>query len=215
VGPPLPRARVFAGEVRLPAIIGDPTPFVVGADAAPLKLAPGGFAQASEEANAALARHVDDATRALASDPAATVVELFAGAGNLTVLLARERSGVIAVESDRDACAAARANLAVRGLTARIVEADARGFAIPASTKIAILDPPRVGAKEVCRALAERPVPGVVYVSCDPPTLGRDLEMLASAGYELRTLDTFEMFPQTSHVESVAVLERPRGARKR
>lgn len=201
-------ARVFAGAVKTPARIGDPTPWIVGADGAPLRLAPGGFSQASEEANAALVRRVDELARELAGDGAKTL-ELYAGSGNLTILLARSLR-VAAVESSRDACEAARANLVARGLVAKVTEADASRFAVPSGTKLVLLDPPRTGAKEVTRALASSPPPFVVYVSCDPPTLGRDLSALAALGYGARAVETFEMFPQTSHVETVAALARAR-----
>jgi len=213
---PLAGLRIFeeSDEGRAPgaprprptAVIGDPTPWIVGADGAPLRLAPGGFSQATEEGNAKLAAHVAELAASLSPAGAATL-ELYAGAGNLTVLLARDRK-VVAVESDGDACVAARANLTARGLDARIVEADASTHPIPPATKLVVLDPPRTGAREVARALAARPVPAVVYVSCDPPTLGRDLGVLADAGYELRAAQGFEMFPQTSHVETVCALVR-------
>ncbi len=204
-------ARVFEGQVKIPATIGDPTPWLTGADGAPLRLGPGGFSQASEAGNTRLAQRVAELAAQLSPDRNGSVVELYAGAGNLTVLLARSHA-VLAVESDRDACAAARINLAARGLSARVVEGDAASYAIPPATKLVVLDPPRAGAKEVARALAARPVPAILYVSCDPPTLGRDLATLADAGYELRSIEAFEMFPQTSHVETVAALVRgPRG----
>lgn len=211
-------ARIFEGDVRVPARIGDPTPYITGADGEPLRLAPGGFSQATEEGNVLLANRVAELVRELPPGPC---VELYAGAGNLTVLLARERS-IIAVEQDRDACLAARENLAARSASiggratseARIVEADAASFPIPKGTKVVVLDPPREGARAVAEALAARGVktnaPAVVYVACDPPTLARDVRTLIEAGWELRTVETFEMFPQTSHVETVAVLV-PRG----
>lgn len=221
-------ARVFSGGASLPggrrggsadprlaatpAKIGDPTPFIVGADDAPLRLAPGGFSQATEAGNAQLARRVGDLARELADGPC---VELYAGAGNLTVLLARDRE-VVAVEQDHDACEAARANLAARGLTARVVEADASAHEIPRATRLVVLDPPREGARAVAEALAARAArgptgraPAVVYVACDPPTLARDARILTTAGYVVRAIETFEMFPQTSHVETVVVFDPP------
>lgn len=210
-------ARIFEGDVRVPAKIGDPTPYITGADGQPLRLAPGGFSQATEEGNVLLAQRVAELVRELPRGPC---LELYAGAGNLTVLLARDRS-VVAVEHDPEACAAARENMASRAasgaprLDVRVVEADAGAFTIPKSTKVVVLDPPRDGARAVAEALAAHRVPrekapAVVYVACDPPTLARDVRILVRAGWELRTVETFEMFPQTSHVETVAVLV-PRG----
>ena len=200
--------RLFAPGVKRPAVIGDATPWTEGADGAPLRLAPGGFAQAHPEVNAALARRVAE----LVGD-AEKVVELYAGAGNLTVMLAR-RASVAAVESDAGSCDAARANLAARGLSAKVTQADASSFAVPKNTPAVVLDPPRAGAREACERLAAAAPKRVVYVSCDPQTLGRDLAVLCGAGLEVRAADAFEMFPHTSHVEGVVLLERAkRGAR--
>lgn len=205
-------ARVVVGDASRPAIVGNPTPWMMGADDRPLRLAPGGFGQASEAMNRALALRVAE----LAKDAVPSggkIVELFAGAGNLTVMLA-PLGDVIAVESSRDACDAARANLSARALSARVVEADAGAYAWSPSTRLLVLDPPRTGAREVAARIASSPARDqprhVIYVSCDPQTLGRDLALLAGAGYAPRALETFEMFPQTSHVESVLALERAR-----
>jgi 23S rRNA (uracil1939-C5)-methyltransferase len=202
--------RVFTEGVRVPAKIGDPTPYILGADAAPLRLAPGGFSQATEEGNTLLAGRVRELARGL---PAGSCVELHAGAGNLTVLLARDRE-VTAVEQDHDACVAARANLEARGLGARVIEADANAHEIPRSTSLVVLDPPREGARAVAEELAKRAArgpggraPAIVYVACDPPTLARDVKTLVAGGYEVRAVETFEMFPHTSHVETIVVLE--------
>jgi 23S rRNA (uracil1939-C5)-methyltransferase len=134
-------------------------------------------------------------------------VELYAGAGNLTIALARVLGDLVAVESSRAACDAARKNLAVRGLAARVVEADAASHAWSPATRVLVLDPPRTGARDVAARLAASRVRRVVYVSCDPQTLGRDLALLAPA-YALASVDVFEMFPQTSHVETVVALDR-------
>jgi 23S rRNA (uracil1939-C5)-methyltransferase len=209
-GGALAGARVFAGAVKTPARIGDPTPWVLGPDGAPLRLAPGGFAQAGEEGNALLAQRVATLAREVAPSRS-PAIELFSGAGNLTVMLARDFD-VTAIESDAEACEAARQNLSARGLVARVTTRDAgehvRAQRAP-GTKLVVLDPPRTGARDVARALADKPLPAVVYVSCDPPTLGRDLETLARA-YDIHALETFEMFPQTSHVETVVALVKKR-----
>jgi 23S rRNA (uracil1939-C5)-methyltransferase len=203
-------ARLSLEGAKRPATIGDPTPWTTGADGAPLRLAPGGFGQANEEANAGLVRHVARQVReGRAATSTGPTVELYSGSGNLSVLLARDAPELVCVEADRDACAAARANLAARGLAARVVEADAGAFAWPAGTKAVVLDPPRTGARPVAERLVDGRVPLVVYVSCDTQTLGRDLALLGSA-YTPRSIATFEMFPQTSHVETVVVLDRIR-----
>ena len=203
-------ARVTAGETRSPAKIGDPTPWIRGGDGAPLRLPPGGFGQASDDGNALLARRVAELARvAVAGRPDARALELYAGAGNFTVLLAPLSQPLVAVESGRESCDAARLNLDARGLAsrARVVEGDAAAFAVPPQTYLVVLDPPRTGAREACARIAESSVKHVVYVSCDTQTLARDLALLAPR-FAPRAVEAFELFPQTSHVEAVVHLSR-------
>jgi 23S rRNA (uracil1939-C5)-methyltransferase len=207
-GGSLAGARVLDDDAKRPATVGDPTPWMTGADGQPLRLAPGGFGQANEAVNTSLSLHV--AGLAQESRPK-KAVELYAGAGNLSVLLASVSEGLVCVEASREACDAARANLEARGLAdrARVTEADVDGYEWKASTDLVVLDPPRTGARRAVERLAGSRVARVLYVSCDAPTLGRDLGLLAET-YTLESLATFEMFPQTSHVEIVAHLQRRR-----
>ncbi len=222
-------AFVTAGA-KTPAEVGRPAPVSTGADGRPLVLPLAGFAQAHGKTNESLAHAVAHETYRLltgaepsteaprhSSDSLPTrtpetalpgVVELYAGSGNLTVLLARFARDLVAVESVGPACDAARTNLAARGLTARVVNADAETYAWPKATRVLVLDPPRTGARAVAETLARAPKPhGIVMVSCDPATLGRDLAILAPH-YEPTRITTFEMFPETSHVETLVVLRK-------
>jgi 23S rRNA (uracil1939-C5)-methyltransferase len=178
---------------------------MLGADGLPLSLSSGGFAQSSELVNTSLAERVLALLETQSPNHDAGVVELYAGAGNFTVLLARAFSRVTTVESDEQACAAARANLSARGLTAKVTCADADSFVPKPGTDLVVLDPPRRGAKELSVALAASRVKSVVYVSCDPPTLGRDLAAL-SARFDVAAVESFGMFPGTSHSETVVLL---------
>jgi 23S rRNA (uracil1939-C5)-methyltransferase len=199
-------AGVLVGDAARPAVIGDPTPWMAGADGRPLRLAPGGFGQATEPMNTRLAKHV---AAIVGGGRAGKAVELYAGAGNLSVLLAGEVTDLVCVESNRGACEAARANLVDRGLAGgvRVVEADADAYVWSPATRLVVLDPPRTGARAVAERLAAARTPLVVYVSCDPATLGRDLAIL-SATHAPVSIAAFEMFPNTSHVEAVVALER-------
>lgn len=200
-------AQVQLQGAKKPARIGDPTPWMMGPDGVPLQLAAGGFGQPSERGSADLARYVADVAGARGAE---TGVELYAGAGSLTVLLAQAIPALVAVESDEASCVAARANLAARGSSARVVHADAEGYEWARGTKALVLDPPRTGARAVAERLAAGDVPRpptVVYVSCDPQTLGRDLAFLEGE-YLATSVRTFELFPQTSHVETVVALAR-------
>lgn len=199
-------AQILLEGASRPARIGDPTPWTTGADGSALQLTSGGFAQANTTVNVALARHVADlATRARVG----RAVELYAGSGNLGIVLAPAVGELVCVESNRECCEAARTNFATRGLRARVVEADAEGYAWKVGTELVALDPPRTGARTVAERLASSRIAHIIYVSCDPQTLGRDLAALEAA-YNPASVHTFEMFPQTSHVETVVALERRR-----
>lgn len=184
---------------RQPMRFGAPAPVMIAADGEPLLVA--GFAQASERGAVKLARRVADMV------DGGRIVELFAGAGTLSVLLAKEGE-LVAVEQDGASLACLRENLRSRGLSAKLRERDANTFKIPRPTRAVVLDPPRAGAAGAMTGiLAARPVT-VVYVSCNVSTLARDLEVLCNGGYRLDGLELFELFPQTSHVEIVARLKR-------
>ncbi|MBK8215549.1 MAG: class I SAM-dependent RNA methyltransferase [Myxococcales bacterium] len=228
-GEPLPgavfaRAEAAVRDGRLAGIsfdgakVGHVRPTTLGADGKDLVFPAGGFAQANGETNAALANAVGAAAARLfaASTKGKSVLELYAGSGNLTVALAAALpdAPMVAIEASEDACDAMRTNLGGRGLggRVRVVHANADDAPIPDGTRVVVLDPPRAGARAVCERLARSKVTGVVMVSCDPPTLGRDLGIL-DARFELVSLTVFEMFPETSHVETLAVLRaRERGS---
>ncbi len=89
-----------------------------------------------------------------------------------------------------------------------MIAGDADAFAIPADTSVVVLDPPRAGAPGAARAIAASSAKVVVYVSCEPTTLARDLGTLAGGRLAVTHVETFELFPQTSHVETVVRLQR-------
>jgi 23S rRNA (uracil1939-C5)-methyltransferase len=146
-------------------------------------------------------------------------LELFAGAGFLTLGLARRFDRVTAVEADPIAARDLRHNLRAARLAhvdvvaARLPEALERPSLAEARPDVAILDPPRSGlppgsADLLCDLAPRR----LVYLSCDPATLARDVRAFADRGYALATVEAFDLFPQTPHVEALAVLEGvPRG----
>jgi 23S rRNA (uracil1939-C5)-methyltransferase len=203
--------RISERGAARPMTIGDPTPYTLGADGAPIALAPGGFAQATESPELASVV-LSLATRALANKESPRILELFAGAGNFTVALAPlARAGnVVAIESNADACDAARKNLAARGIDskrAKVTCADAASFPDNPRPDLVVLDPPREGAKAVCEKLLLAKPKHVLYVSCDPQTLGRDARILEPA-YAIADLHTVDCFPNTSHVETVVLFEK-------
>jgi len=142
------------------------------------------------------------------------VLDLYGGVGTFAVPLARHAKEVVGVEANAAAAADAVHNLRSNGCAgARIVQAQA-GQALPALAQegpwdLVVLDPPRQGvSRRVLDAITGMAVPRIVYVSCDPSTLARDLGVLVPAGYRCSALAPVDLFPQTFHLEAVAVLER-------
>jgi 23S rRNA (uracil1939-C5)-methyltransferase len=203
-------ASVRAGGASVPTLMGDPRERGVDPEGRALVGAIGGFSQAHAETNAAIGASVLE----LAAPEGARVLELYAGHGNLTMLLAARAAHVRAVELSPGATEALVANLEAHGLLerAQVITMDAAAGVPPARRgerfDVVVLDPPRTGAKEVLDALAGLRPTRVVYVSCDPATLGRDLERLGEHGFALDTVRAFDMFPQTLHVEVVARMIR-------
>lgn len=139
--------------------------------------------------------------------------DLFAGVGLFSVALAERFSRVIAVESSAAACKDLRHNL--RGTRAEYVQASTLNFLRQAASlkrdalDLVLLDPPRAGAGvEAAKLLADLGPQRIVYISCDPATLGRDLAALIQSGYRLLRLQLVDMFPQTYHLETIATLQR-------
>lgn len=166
------------------------------------------------QAHAAL-RPVLGAAVADAAGSGEACLELFAGSGFFTLLLARRFRRVVAVESSRDALQDLRTNLAEAGRTGVEVRGEAVESALrdpslrAGSPRVVVLDPPRTGlARGGAAALAGLGAQRIVYLSCDPATLARDLAGLSASGYRLARVAGFDLFPQTPHVEALAVLER-------
>lgn len=195
---------LYAAGASMPASFGDAREWSLGSDDQPLEGSLGGFSQAHAEVNRALVARV----QALCAPAGLKLLELFAGHGNFTVALAGAAGEYTALEQDRAAVSALRKNLEQRALKAKVVEGDALQYAIPNNLDVALLDPPRAGAPGLLARLAQKKVKRVVYVSCDPQTLARDLGELLPLGYRLTWAEAFEMFPQTADLECVVCLER-------
>lgn len=195
------------GRELPPARFGDPRQVGVGADGALLWAASAGFTQANREVNARLVARVAE----LAEPQGASVLELYAGHGNFSVALAPAARELCAVEADREAAEACRANLKARGLShARVVCEDAaRSAGGRGRVDAIVLDPPRTGAREALTGMVARKPSRIVYVSCDTATLRRDLGELVSAGYVIDAAAGFDMFPHTAHLEAVVRLVTP------
>jgi 23S rRNA (uracil1939-C5)-methyltransferase len=188
---------------------GDTTvSFALGVDGLTLTVSQGVFTQVNLVGNRALI-----ATLLQLSDiqKDQRVIELYCGAGNLSLPLASRARELIGIEQSRPAVADAQANAARAGLT------NARFLCAPARTgvrhllrtrtrgEVVVLDPPRVGAADVIDEVPRLGAQKVVYVSCDPTTLARDLRRLQMHGYRTSAIQPLDLFPHSYHVETIAV----------
>lgn len=203
-------ARVSVdGEV----VIEPKKPVLLAGDVA-VNPPPGAFAQAVAHAEGAMATLVTDHLRR-----AKNVADLFCGWGTFALRLAK-RSQVHAVEADAPALAALdrafrfadglktvtteKRDLFRRPLTFKELDARFDGL---------VFDPPRAGAEDQAKQIARSSVPHVAAVSCNPVTLARDLEILISGGYVLKSVTPVDQFLWSPHVEAVALLEKPKKRR--
>ena len=146
------------------------------------------------------------------AQPGMQAVDLFAGLGGIGLHLARAGAQVIAVEIDRDAVAQLRRAAQRAGLPLTAIAGDAgdvRGQ-LGAKPDVVVVNPPRKGLAAGARAfLAELAAPAIVYVSCGPAALGRDLIALAGHGYAPDVIEPFDLMPGTAQVETIVRLRRP------
>ena len=152
---------------------------------------------------------------AVGSESGDLAIDLYAGVGLFTIQLARSFTRVIGVEGNRDAADFASENIAANGLPNialinEAVEAWMKSFVESKAPgpDLIVLDPPRTGAAEAVNHIVAANPSRIVYISCDPSTLARDLRAMVASGYELTKLTAIDMFPQTYHVETVASLVR-------
>ena len=138
------------------------------------------------------------------------VLDLYAGAGNFTLPIARRGAAVLGVERNALAVDTARANAGRLGFAHARFECAEVAAALaalgPGTFDRVVLDPPRAGAADAIAALAALRAPRMLYVSCDPATLARDVRALGAHGYAVRRVQPVDLFPQTYHIESVAEL---------
>jgi len=146
---------------------------------------------------------------------ASNVLELYGGVGSLTAYLANVAERVDSVEEWRPSVRLMRENMKHNGIgNVRVFESSSEAFlsggAHERSYDTIVLDPPRTGASEaVINGVSLISPRNIIYISCNPATLARDAARLMEGGrYEMTRLEAFDMFPQTSHVESICVLKR-------
>lgn len=182
-----------------------------------LAFAPTEFTQVNHGINRSLLRR---AMSLLAPQKGERIADMFCGLGNFSLPIASLGADVVGIEGADALVKRAARNAAANGLAERSSFAVANLFEITPESYAALgrfdkmlIDPPREGAMELVKSLphsADEAAPSrIVYVSCNPATLARDLEVLiVQKGYRLRGAGIANMFPQTSHVESIALIER-------
>lgn len=174
-------------------------------DGLDLRLRPEAFVQVNRTVAAAVDRHVEEL---VGPREGLRVLDLYAGVGVRAIRWALAGAEVVACEVDRDAVASGREAAERAGARLRFVRArveDALGDLLPADR--VVVNPPRAGlSRPVTERLAAGGLRDLVYVSCDPATLARDVARLGPA-WRLEAVRTFDAFPQTAHVETVVRLE--------
>lgn len=179
-----------------------------------MPFAPSEFTQVNSALNRVM---ISRAIRLLAPQPGERIADFFCGLGNFTLPIARSGAQVLGVEGSDALVARARQNAATNGLAGNtnyavlnLFEMTEAGFAQLGTFDKLLIDPPRDGALELVKSLGGENAPRrIVYVSCNPATLARDAAEMVQRGYVLKAAGVMNMFPHTSHVESIAVFEKP------
>ena len=176
-----------------------------------IEFGPVDFLQINRDINVSM---VDCAMNLLKPAPQDCVFDLFCGLGNFTLPLARRASRVIGVEGDSALAAKARANALRNGIgnaqfaVENLFEPETFGAWASERCDLVLLDPPRAGAAALLPRMAQWRPRRVVYISCHPGSLARDAGILVQdLGFKLTDAGVMDMFPQTTHVESIAVFE--------
>jgi 23S rRNA (uracil1939-C5)-methyltransferase len=168
------------------------------------------------QTNSAQAERLVALVRKLASEwSGALIIDVYCGVGMFTLALASAGTKVVGIELSASSVAAARINAENNGLhEAQFLAGDARTvlpqvLAEHGPPRVVVLDPPRAGAGgKVMRRIARAAPARIIYVSCNPTTLARDLVELEPFGYRVSVVQPLDLFPQTYHVETVVALDR-------
>lgn len=170
-----------------------------------LRVSAGSFFQVNTEQAQELLRLVREYA---AVQPNDTVLDAYGGVGTFAINLAGQAREAIVVEANATAAADARENASATA-NVRVIEGEVEDVlpALEGAIDVAVLDPPRAGvAPKALDALAAKHPRRIVYVSCDPGTLARDVRKLLDRGYHLEAVQPVDMFPQTHHIETVSLL---------
>jgi 23S rRNA (uracil1939-C5)-methyltransferase len=178
-----------------------------------MRFSPTEFTQVNPAVNRVLVRR---ALALLDPQPGERIADMFCGIGNFALAIARSGAAVVGAEGSAELARRAAANAELNGLSAAasfvemdLYRLDAARFAKLGSFDRMLIDPPRDGAVELVKSLSDDSPRRLVYVSCNAATLARDAALLTQIrGYRLTAAGVINMFPHTSHVESIALFER-------
>jgi 23S rRNA (uracil1939-C5)-methyltransferase len=179
-----------------------------------MPFAPTEFTQVNHQLNRVM---VHRAMRLLDPQPHESIADFFCGLGNFTLPIARSGAQVLGIEGSAALVKRAVQGAEHNGLTANTRFMDMNLFKMDENVLAGLgrfdkwlVDPPRDGAVELIRAITPQTAPQrIVYVSCNPATLARDAEVLVhEKGYTLKAAGVMNMFPQTAHVESIAIFDK-------
>jgi 23S rRNA (uracil1939-C5)-methyltransferase len=197
-----PRGNRFS--VHYPTITGTGQPLELSWEA-------GGFCQVNLEQNRQLIETVLSFCRVEKTE---TILDLYCGMGNFAIPLAGMATSVLGIEGQGAAIRCAKLNAVKAGLSnTGFLKSPIHSACIDLVRKenvfdCVILDPPRQGAPELAAHLAEITAKRLVYISCDPATLCRDLAGLTDNGFSISRIQPVDMFPQSHHIETVVLLEK-------
>ncbi|HSB03958.1 MAG TPA: 23S rRNA (uracil(1939)-C(5))-methyltransferase RlmD [Thermodesulfobacteriota bacterium] len=174
------------------------------------RASPGSFFQVNLEQNQVLIQTVVQFAEVNQKE---SVLDLYAGIGNFTLPLALSAREVVGVEENKAAVEDARFNAQENGISRCDIIHGKVGEVLEhwerEKPDLVVLDPPRTGSKEIVRLIAGLKPKKIIYVSCEPTTLSRDLSLFTENGYSLQKLSLIDMFPQSYHMEVVALLKAP------
>ena len=192
-------------------LAGEPT-LIETQNGLTFKVSPQSFLQVNPQQTEVL---YEKAIELLDPKPEETILDLYCGIGTISMQIARRAKRVIGVECVPAAIEDAKQNAVRNGIDNASFFCDLSENALPkllhdgVKPDAIVLDPPRKGCESaVLEAIAASGVNRVVYVSCNPATLARDLRILSDRGYAIHIVQPVDMFPQTAHVETVVSMTR-------
>ncbi len=179
-----------------------------------LDFRPTDFTQVNHAVNQVM---VSRAIQLLAPKAGERIADMFCGLGNFTLPIARSGATVVGIEGSPGLVKRGEESARANGLSdlvsfgvANLFNCTEHSVAALGQFDKMLIDPPREGAIELVKALGKKAPKRIVYVSCNPATLARDVaELVQVKGYTLKAAGAINMFPQTAHVESIAVFEKP------